>query len=222
MKLSEYLNLKHKGSRQKVLTRAEAEAIGIPYPLVKGWARRHADDEISPAMAEEITQALAKRVASPVIPGKRQKRAPYKRALNALNGGPVKVITVATQVAPMAKAPKQYKGPYIDPNGDEFLSSYQWRTLRMDAIVRYGNSCMCCGATPGGGNGVVVNVDHIKPRKTHPHLALDIENLQILCHVCNHGKSNRHETDFRPAELQSDGLEDYSMEAIGSLLSKLS
>lgn len=40
---------------------------------------------------------------------------------------------------------------------------------------------------------------------------------------CNHGKSNRHETDFRPAPAEDvGGLEEYSMEAIGSLLRKLS
>lgn len=54
---------------------------------------------------------------------------------------------------------------------------------------------MCCGATPA--TGAVINVDHIKPRKKYPHLALEISNLQILCHDCNHGKGNWDETDWR-------------------------
>jgi 5-methylcytosine-specific restriction endonuclease McrA len=78
---------------------------------------------------------------------------------------------------------------------DAFLSSYEWRKLRMQAIKLYGARCMCCGATPA--TGAVINVDHIKPRKKYPHLALEISNLQILCHDCNHGKGNWDETDWR-------------------------
>lgn len=83
-----------------------------------------------------------------------------------------------------------------DPNRDGFLSSFEWRQLRMRAIKRYGRRCMCCGATPE--QGAVINVDHIKPRKHFPALALDINNLQILCHDCNHGKGNWDRTDWRP------------------------
>lgn len=54
---------------------------------------------------------------------------------------------------------------------------------------------MCCGATRE--DGVQIQVDHIKPRKTHPELALDINNLQVLCEVCNHGKGNWDQTDWR-------------------------
>lgn len=42
-----------------------------------------------------------------------------------------------------------------------------------------------------------MNVDHIKPRKLFPELALDPDNLQVLCHECNHGKGNWDMTDFR-------------------------
>ena len=83
----------------------------------------------------------------------------------------------------------------VDPASDAFLMSFSWRKLRMQAIQRYGARCMCCGATPR--DGIVINVDHIKPRKNYPHLALDIDNLQILCNPCNHGKGNWDETDWR-------------------------
>jgi hypothetical protein len=78
----------------------------------------------------------------------------------------------------------------------KFLKTFEWRKLRLVALKKYGAMCMCCGATPG--TGAVMNVDHIKPRKTHPELALDIDNLQILCGECNHGKGNWDDTDFRP------------------------
>jgi len=77
----------------------------------------------------------------------------------------------------------------------KFLESFQWRRLRMEALIKYGRRCVCCGATPM--NGAVMNVDHIKPRKLFPELALDINNLQILCSECNHGKGNWDQTDWR-------------------------
>ena len=80
-------------------------------------------------------------------------------------------------------------------SSDAFLSSYQWRRLRMEALKKYGPKCMCCGATPA--TGAVMNVDHIKPRKLFPSLALNIDNLQVLCHDCNHGKGNWDQTDWR-------------------------
>lgn len=78
---------------------------------------------------------------------------------------------------------------------DSFLSSFEWRRVRMYALTIYGAKCQCCGATPA--NGAVMNVDHIKPRKLFPELALDIQNLQVLCHECNHGKGNWDQTDWR-------------------------
>jgi len=91
-----------------------------------------------------------------------------------------------------AKRPKQ-SDVYVA--SDAFLSSYEWRKLRMEALIKYGRKCMCCGATPE--TGAVMNVDHIKPRKLYPELSLKINNLQILCHDCNHGKGNWNETDWR-------------------------
>lgn len=90
-----------------------------------------------------------------------------------------------------------------DPNRDGFLGSFEWRQLRMRAIKKYGPICMCCGASPA--TGAAINVDHIKPRKLFPQLALDINNLQILCHDCNHGKGNWDRTDWRPAGAKQPG-----------------
>jgi HNH endonuclease len=78
---------------------------------------------------------------------------------------------------------------------DDFLKTYEWRKLRMEALKKYKPRCMCCGATPA--TGAVMNVDHIKPRRLFPSLAMDINNLQILCHDCNHGKGNWDQTDWR-------------------------
>src|SRR5208282_1122832 len=52
---------------------------------------------------------------------------------------------------------------------NSFLSTYEWRRVRMEAIKKYGRKCQCCGATDRP-----INVDHIKPRKIFPELALDL------------------------------------------------
>lgn len=88
-----------------------------------------------------------------------------------------------------------------NPASDAFLQTYEWRRIRMQAIKKYGSRCMCCGATPA--DGAVMNVDHIKPRRLFPALALDLDNLQILCHECNHGKGNWDMTDWRPVATQA-------------------
>ena len=90
-----------------------------------------------------------------------------------------------------APAPK----PIHPATGDDFLQTYEWRRLRMEALKKYGARCQCCGATPA--TGAVMNVDHIKPRRLFPGLALDLANLQVLCGECNHGKGNWDMTDWR-------------------------
>jgi 5-methylcytosine-specific restriction endonuclease McrA len=95
----------------------------------------------------------------------------------------------------IAKALANKDDSLPNPASDAFLASYEWRRVRMTALKRHGARCQCCGAIPT--NGITINVDHIKPRKLYPHLALDPNNLQILCNVCNHGKGNWDMTDWR-------------------------
>lgn len=92
----------------------------------------------------------------------------------------------------------------VDPRSTEFLMTYEWRRVRMMALKKYGTVCQCCGA--GREQGAVINVDHIKPRKFFPQLALDISNLQVLCGECNEGKGNWDMTDWRLPEEQRNHL----------------
>jgi 5-methylcytosine-specific restriction endonuclease McrA len=105
----------------------------------------------------------------------------------------------------LAKAMQAKAGREVPsmPNAasDEFLASYEWRRVRMSALKHYGPRCQCCGATPR--DGARMNVDHIKPRKLFPSLALSLDNLQILCNECNHGKGNWDMTDWRAPETES-------------------
>lgn len=79
-----------------------------------------------------------------------------------------------------------------NPTTRSFYTTKVWKELRYKAIVQYGRTCMACGSTDGP-----IQVDHIKPRSLHPDLALELDNLQILCADCNIGKSNLDDTDFR-------------------------
>jgi 5-methylcytosine-specific restriction endonuclease McrA len=98
--------------------------------------------------------------------------------------------------APSMSADMKVAG--VNVESDAFLQTYEWRRVRMEALKKYGPVCQCCGASPK--TGAVMNVDHIKPRKLFPQLALDVSNLQVLCHECNHGKGNWDMTDWREAE----------------------
>ena len=73
-----------------------------------------------------------------------------------------------------------------------FLQSKEWKLLRKEAITKYGKKCYKCGSIKN------INVDHIKPRKFFPELALDLNNLQILCAFCNIKKGNKNCKDYRP------------------------
>jgi 5-methylcytosine-specific restriction endonuclease McrA len=60
-----------------------------------------------------------------------------------------------------------------------------WR-LRALVLMRDGARCRLCGVTPQ--DGIKLHVDHIKPWSKGGETIL--ENLQILCEVCNIGKSD--------------------------------
>lgn len=77
----------------------------------------------------------------------------------------------------------------------EFYTSDAWRHVRYQALKAHGGACQCCGAR--GGGGVMLHVDHIKPRSRFPKLELTLSNLQVLCEDCNMGKRAWDETDWR-------------------------
>lgn len=104
-------------------------------------------------------------------------------------------VTPPEVMAKKPRWPNKEKTALSDVAKDSFLETYAWRALRMKVLIRDGRRCACCGATPA--TGAVMNVDHIKPRRLYPELALDENNLQVLCHDCNHGKGNWDETDWR-------------------------
>ena len=138
--------------------------------------------------SDNLQSALRARINNQAIADKRRKRRDRIKQAKR---------NVIVSPAPKGKAkwkpkPSVFK---VSPNSNTFLESYEWRKVRMQALKKYGATCQCCGASRK--TGAVIHVDHIKPRKLFPHLALSLDNLQVLCHECNHGKGNWDMTDWR-------------------------
>lgn len=81
------------------------------------------------------------------------------------------------------------------------LAAWDYRLIESDPVptdVRYKvlaaakGRCTLCGARSAERR---IEVDHIVPRSRGG--SNDISNLQALCDVCNRGKSNLDDTDFR-------------------------
>lgn len=72
-----------------------------------------------------------------------------------------------------------------------------WR-LRALVLMRDGARCRLCGAVPR--DGVRLHVDHIQPWSKGGETVL--ENLQVLCNVCNIGKSDVEPARIREARLK--------------------
>ncbi|WP_197714428.1 HNH endonuclease [Altererythrobacter sp. B11] len=83
--------------------------------------------------------------------------------------------------------------------GAHVYRTMRWKTLRALAKRRDGWACVQCGA-----RGARLDADHIKPIRTHPHLAFDLANLQTLCIGCHSQKTSREKT--RRAETGPDRL----------------
>jgi hypothetical protein len=60
-------------------------------------------------------------------------------------------------------------------------------SLRYAVLVRDRKQCRACGAKPG--RGTVLHIDHVVPVKRGGKTTL--ENLQVLCAICNLGKGAR-------------------------------
>lgn len=169
-------------------TNAQLVQLGEPWPPRKGWMNRALGKEISDDAAAEFAR----------LSRYRQKKEERKAIRSANRRG-----NRAEKVAALER--KLAKGNNWSPKhvvSDDFLRSYEWRKVRMVALKKFGARCQCCGASPE--NGVMIHVDHIKPRRLFPHLALDVDNLQVLCEVCNHGKGNWDQTDWRPEEVDTN------------------
>jgi len=124
---------------------------------------------------------------------KSDRRKKLKAERKALRKAKKKAREAGIVSKPVHKRP----GRKIDP----FYHSKAWILVRYKVLVRDKGICQCCGRSAK--DGVVMNVDHIKPKWKYPELALDENNLQTLCSRCNSGKWGVDETDWRdPLEAE--------------------
>lgn len=152
-------------------TRKTLELLGVGYPPKKGWKKRLLTKGYS---SVDAAKAERKREAAKKKKLEKKERKKVRRLERVMAKGG-------------------------DVNSKAFLESYEWRKLRMVILKKHGARCQCCGRSQL--DGVTIHVDHIKPRRKYPELALDANNLQVLCHECNHGKGNWDETDWREPRL---------------------
>jgi 5-methylcytosine-specific restriction protein A len=82
-----------------------------------------------------------------------------------------------------------------------FYRTKAWRRLRWHVLVRDNFRCVVCGADVG--SRYAARVDHILPRKTHPHLELDEANCRTLCAA--HDNQSHREKGSRRVTLGAHG-----------------
>ncbi|GGD30819.1 HNH endonuclease [Sinisalibacter lacisalsi] len=68
-------------------------------------------------------------------------------------------------------------------HSDKVTRSRRWKGLRLEVLRRDGFACVMCGARGR------LEVDHIKPVRSHPELSFDLGNLQALCPSCHTRKT---------------------------------
>lgn len=166
------------------------ELVGSP------WAKKLLATELQPEWWQSFKEKK----------GLREVKEPKPKALNAMPGKdgwdwqPKKQDVPAIKMSgKLSKTNRGKKKLISRKDNADFYTSDEWRQLRVRVLEKFACKCMMCGRSPKD-HGIVVHVDHIKPRSKFPKLSLEISNLQLLCEDCNIGKGNKYQTDWRPVE----------------------
>jgi 5-methylcytosine-specific restriction endonuclease McrA len=81
----------------------------------------------------------------------------------------------------------------VRKHGAAVYRSDQWAAVRLQAKRRDGFRCVKCGARGR------LEVDHVKPIRSHPELSFDLSNLQTLCSR-HHAAKTAIEVGFAPLD----------------------
>lgn len=210
----EYIN-QHK-TKNGAWTRKQLTALGVEWPPEKGWKKRAVGNVLTAPKAAIFEQRSKTWT---------EKELPESKLLNAVSVDdgkdwswkpgkedipPIKMKSSKKNKNRGKKKAKREKVSRYD--NDCFYNSREWRSLRYRVLKKYDGCCMLCGRNKRD-HGIVLHVDHIKPRSKFPHLALVFDNLQILCEDCNMGKSNKDSTDWRP-DIENEKLDIALIESI--------
>ena len=118
---------------------------------------------------------------------------------------PMALARAATKRLKASRKKRRQKARAAKPSAfkrissEDFYLTPEWRGLRYQALLKNDGRCELCGRCKH--DGVMLHVDHIRPRSKFPKLALALENLQVLCEDCNVGKSNVDDSDWRRLDL---------------------
>jgi 5-methylcytosine-specific restriction endonuclease McrA len=83
-----------------------------------------------------------------------------------------------------------------------FYDTPAWKAARRAALKRDGYRCVVCGCDISGVGQS--RVDHIKPLRTHPELALSLANLRSLC-ATHDNQGHREKGSGGPARVERFG-----------------
>jgi 5-methylcytosine-specific restriction endonuclease McrA len=115
------------------------------------------------------------------------------------------VVSVAESISAIEEARALREQP-VETQAERtkrFMSSLQWRRMRVKILARDHCRCVACGASPDDGV-TVLNVDHYEPISKNWERRLDPTNLFTTCGACNHGKlagPPRYEIPARELEV---------------------
>lgn len=183
----------------RAAARAARSALGGEVKTLTRKQRKK-QEKTAKQLQRQIDQADAGKSERKPRPPRQQRqprvpRAPRMEKSSAYGCDPALNVEIARR-----RTEKFVETSAVDPASDDFLRSREWAYVRMQAIEKFKRRgqlyCHCCMAVAAPGKPL--HVDHIKPRKFFPSLALDIENLEMLCDICNLGKANQFMTDWRP------------------------
>ena len=195
MTVLEYLQRKYNRESPSIL-QIEAYIFKIPYPTKTDWINKLNGKKITRDMAVALIDYFKTTTSK-----SGNTKFATKILKEFLGENTFTMLPNTNKKKPVQKQPtiesvtKFISRSTIDPRLDSFLDSFEWRAIRKMALNLHCACCQCCGKSAA--DGIVLNVDHIKPRKFFPELALELDNLQVLCSICNHGKGNWDMTDSR-------------------------
>lgn len=96
-----------------------------------------------------------------------------------------------------------------DKQADPFYSTSRWRRARAAALARDNGLCRECVElylrNPACKVSTADVVHHIKPRKTHPELELDLDNLISLCGM-HHERRHPERRKQQPERQYPEGI----------------
>ena len=153
---------------------------------------------ITPAYAKQLVKIAERQERRrQTLPDRKAKKAAKKQAeKDKLSAASTELASLKKQLFELTqKSKNKFAEPpkYVRGMGSEFYATREWRSLRWDVISNASGKCSVCGKSKKE-HGVIMHVDHIKPRSKFQELELDKNNLQLLCEECNIGKGAKPQT----------------------------